>query len=252
MDHQELRERLEAYSLGALDADEAAVVGDHLATCDECRTELAQLWRVTNALPAALEVTSPLRVHPSVKRRVLAAIQRPVRPGPFRPALWPVAAVVALVMFVGSTAYAVHLRIEQQDLAVAVRAETLDKLGETLSQPDQLRVLEVLDSNATTKGPLRPVDPASPAYHNAYGKLWTRSDDADVVVMVNNLPQPPAGQHYHLWVTSNSRTSDAGALKLDSDGFALLLFRADRNGPSYQRAVVTLDGTPVLQWTRQS
>jgi hypothetical protein len=252
MEHPEARERLDAYALGALDAAETELVDEHLGACDVCRAELAELRRVADGLPAALEVTSPLRVHPSVKRRVLAAIQRPTRPGHFRPALWPVAAAAALLMFAGSTAYAVRLQIEQQDLAVTVRQDTLDELGATLSQPDQLRVLEVLDSGATTKRSLRPVDPAQPAFHASYGKLWTRSDDADVVVMVNKLPRPPAGQRYELLVTSNGRTSNAGPLKLDSDGFAMLLFRADRNGPTYQRAVVTLGGTPVLQWTGQA
>ena len=104
-------------------------------------------------------------------------------------------------------------------------------------------------SNTTVKRALRPLDPGLPAFHDSYGKLWTRSDDADVVVMVNKLPEPLPGQHYELYVTSNGQTSDAGTLKLDADGFALLLFRADRNGPVYQRAVVRLDGTPVLQWS---
>lgn len=248
MDHDELRERLDAYVLGALDAPEAAAVAAHLETCESCRAEVAAGRRVADGLPAALEVASPLRVHPSVKRRVLAAVQGPPRPRHFRPLLWPVAAAVALLMFISSTVYAVHLQIEQQDLAVTVRTETLNKLGATLSQGDQLRVLEVLDSNATTKRSLRAVDPQLPAFHDSYGKLWTRSDDADVVVMVNKLPQPLPGQRYELYVTSNGRTIDAGALKLDADGFAMLLFRADRTGPSYKRAVVTLGGTPVLQW----
>jgi hypothetical protein len=252
MDHLEARERLEALAVGALEAGEVAMVTEHLRTCDECRAELADLRRVADGLPAALEATSPLRVHPSVKRRVLAAIQRPSRPGHSRLARWPMAAAAALVMFVGSTAYAVHLQIEQQDLAVTVRQDTLDELGATLSQPDQLRVLEVLDSNATTKRSLRPVDPSQAEFHASYGKLWTRTDDTDVVVMVNKLPPPPEGQRYELVVTSNGRTSDAGALRLDSDGFAMLLFRAGRNGPTYQRAVVTLGGTPVLQWTGQA
>lgn len=252
MDHEALGELLEAFAIGALDAGDAEPVAEHLATCEECRARLAELRRVADGLPAALEVTSPLRLHPSVKRRVLAAIQRPARPGHFRPVLWPVAAAAAVVMFAGSTAYAVRLQIEQQDLAVTVRTETLARLGATLSQRDQLRVLEVLDSNATTRRALRPVDPALPAFHDSYGKLWTRSDDADVVVMVNRLPPPPAGEHYELFVTSNGRTSDAGPLKLDSDGFAMLLFRADRNGPTYQRAVVTLGAAPVLQWSGQA
>jgi hypothetical protein len=196
-----------------------------------------------------LQAASPLRVHPPVKRRVVAAVQRPDRRHHFRPALWPAAAAAALLMFIGSTVYAVHLQLGQQDLALAVRAETLHKLGETLSQPDQLRVLEVLSSSTTVQRSLRPVDHGQPDFHDSYGKLWTRADDADVVVMVNKLPQPLPGQQYELYVIANGRTIDCGPLKLDAEGFAMMLFRADRNGPSYQRVVVTLGGTPVLQWS---
>jgi len=42
--------------------------------------------------------------------------------------------------------------------------------------------------------------------------------DADVVVMVNKLPQPLPGQRYELYLTSNGRTIDAGALKLVDRG----------------------------------
>jgi hypothetical protein len=251
MGHADCRELLAAHALGALEADEAAAVEQHLAACADCRAELAGLRRVADGLAAALEATSPLRIHPSMKRRVLAAVQHPAgRPRPhFRPALWPVAAAVAVLMFAASTVYAVRLQIEEQDLAVTVRQDTLSRLGATLDQRDQRRVLEVLDASNTVRRSLRPADPALPAYHDAYGRLWTRSDDADVVVMVNRLPLPPPGHHYELFVTAGGRTSDAGPLKVDSDGFALILFRADRAGPTYQRAVVALDGTPVLQWS---
>ena len=252
MDHSDVRELLGAYSLGALDPEDAEAVAVHLATCPECRVELAGLRRVADGLPMALEAASPLRVHPSVRRRVVAAVQRPAPRRHFRPALWPAATVAALLLFVGSTVYAVHLRVEQQDLAVSVRTETLHELGETLSQPDQLRLLEVLSSSTTVQRSLRPVDPASPGFDSSYGELWTRSDDADVVVMVNQLPEPPPGQHYELYLTSNGRIIDCGSLRMDADGFAMMLFRADQDGPTYQRAVVTLGGTPVLQWSASS
>lgn len=249
MEHAELRGQLSAYALGALDREDAEIVAAHLATCRECRAELAGLRRVADGLPMALEAASPLRVHPSVKRRVMAAVQGPARRRPFRPALWPAAALAALLMFIGSTAYAVRLQLEQQGLAVSVRAETLRKLGEALSQPDQLRVLEVLSSETTVQRSLLPVDPTLPGFSAAYGKLWSRGDDADVVVMINKLPQPPPGQHYELYLSSGGRTIDCGSMKVDDQGFAMMLFRADQAGPSYQRAWVTLDGTPVLQWT---
>src|SRR5262249_10148480 len=103
MDHYEQRERLDAYVLGALDAAEAAAGAAHVERGESGGAEAAAGRGGAEGLRAALEVASPLRGHPSVKRRVLAAVQGPPRPRHFRPQLWPVAAAVALLMFIGST-----------------------------------------------------------------------------------------------------------------------------------------------------
>jgi len=128
-----------------------------------------------------------------------------------------------------------------------LRQQALEKVQSRLSQPDQYRVLEVLDSTTTTRRLLRSVDPDHP---DAYGKLWTRGDDADVVVMVNRLPQPDPGRRYDLVLTTgDGRTFSPGQLTVDPDGFAMLLFAADRKGPAYRSAVVSLDGKPLVQWS---
>ena len=252
MEHAELKERLEAYALGALEAEEAEAVAIHLLSCAECQAELNTYRRVADSLPSALAAGSPLRVHPSLKRKVLAGLQAPTMTRRrFRAALWPAAAVLALLMFAGSAVWGLHV---QQQLARVelLRSEQLSKLQTTLDRNDQLRVLELLDSSARVKRGLKPVDPASPTFQHSYGKLWTRGDGDDVVVMVNLLPQPPPGQHYELTVTSGGRKIDAGTLKVDQDGFAMLLFRADRKGPNYTRATVTLGLTPILDWQQGS
>lgn len=51
--HQELREFLGAYVLGHLDAAEADAVRAHLASCDQCRAEVAELTPVATALAVA-------------------------------------------------------------------------------------------------------------------------------------------------------------------------------------------------------
>lgn len=252
MDHPELQERLEAYALGALEAEEAEAVAIHLLSCPACQSELSSYRRVADSLPSALAAGSPLRVHPSLKRRVLAGLHAPARTRRrFRAALWPAAAALAVLMFAGSTIWGLH---EQQQLArlELLRGEQLTKLQTMLDRDDQLRVLELLDSSARVKRPLKPVDPASPTFQHSYGKLWTRTDGDDVVVMVNLLPQPPAGLHYELLLTSEGRTVDAGALKVDQDGFAMLVFKANKKGPSYTRATVTLGVTPILDWQQGS
>jgi hypothetical protein len=74
--------------------------------------------------------------------------------------------------------------------------------------------------------------------------------------MVARLPQPQAGEGYHLWLTSSGQTELAGILKVNDDGFALLVFDADQTGPVYDSARLTLQSfnseSPaddiILQW----
>lgn len=246
MDHDDVREQLEAYALGALEAEEAEAVRDHLARCPECAAELPKWQRVTDGLPSALAAASPLRIHRSLRRRIVARVQD--RTGRrLLPRAWlvPAVAVVAVVLFLASSLYALNLRQQVADGRV-LRQQSLEKVQTRLSQQDQYRVLEVLDSTTTTRRLLRSVDPDHP---DAYGKLWTRGDDADVVVMVNRLPQPGPGEQYVLTLTTvDGRTVSAGQLPVDGDGFAMLLFAADRKGPTYQSAVVSLGGTAMVQW----
>jgi Putative zinc-finger len=247
MDHSEAGARLAAYALGALEPDEAEAVREHLARCDECTAELASFERVADELPSALAAASPLRVHRSLQHRIVAGVQgRPARR--LLPQAWllPAVAVLAIVLFLASSLYALGLR-QQLAQGQVLRQEALGKVQTRLSQPDQYRVLEVLDSTTTTRRLLRSVDPDHP---DAYGKLWTRGDDADVVVMVNRLPQPGPGQRYVLTLTTvDGRTLLPGQLQVDPDGFAMLLFAADRKGPGYRSAVVSLDGKPLVQWS---
>jgi len=128
----------------------------------------------------------------------------------------------------------------------ALRAEYV----QLVSQQQEL-VIEVIDSPKTVKAILRSTQPGS----NAYGKLFTRSDLPHVVVMAAWLPQPPAGQAYQVWLTREGQTQLVGELALNQ-GFGVLVFDADRPGPVYEAAQITLQprggttpsGSPLLQW----
>jgi anti-sigma-K factor RskA len=58
-DHEARRDALAGYLLGALDPGEAAALEQHLAGCDECRTELAWLRPAVQMLPEAVEPLEP-------------------------------------------------------------------------------------------------------------------------------------------------------------------------------------------------
>ncbi len=233
MECAEVIDQLEGYALGALDRDEATALARHLAGCESCRRELRRYEEIAAALPAAVASASQLRLHPSLRNRVLLGLSRGRNPASSWPQyLWRSVAVAALVLLAGSLVWGWQLKAqlvhEQQ-----VNAEMMGKLTRY-----QLTVFEVVDSPVTVKRGLRStVDPSSNA---PYGKVFSRTDQNDVVAMVNRLPQPPAAEVYQLWLTSDGQTTLAGPLEVDKDGFAYLVYRDSRRGPTYQQAIVTL------------
>ena len=86
--------------------------------------------------------------------------------------------------------------------------------------------------------------------------FFTRSDLAHVVAMVARLPQPAPGQAYHLWLSRQGQLELAGTLSVNDQGFGLLVFDADDNGPVYEAVQLTLQpigsltpaGEPILLW----
>lgn len=72
MNHEQWRNELAPYLLGALDPGEVAELDRHLAGCEECRAELEQLRPVARALPESVErVDPPARL----RERVMAEVQ---------------------------------------------------------------------------------------------------------------------------------------------------------------------------------
>ncbi|MBA2595638.1 MAG: zf-HC2 domain-containing protein, partial [Chloroflexia bacterium] len=57
--HVAVRDLLGAFALGAVTAEEAAAVREHLATCAECQAEVAALWAAVDSLPALVEPMEP-------------------------------------------------------------------------------------------------------------------------------------------------------------------------------------------------
>jgi anti-sigma factor RsiW len=280
MDHRPTTELLESYALGMLERDEQHVVERHLAGCAECRQLADDLAATVDSLPLALAAVSPLRPPADLKDRVLhaagetspefssteasirsdagtlepspnathtsAVARKGIAPG--RAGWWrAVAAAAAIVVLALSLAWGVQLS-EALDNERALR----ESVAAHFTQQQEI-VLEVVDADDATRLILRSPDPDS----RAYGKLFTRPDLPHVVAMAARLPIPPQGQTYHLWLTSEGRTFLAGVLPVNDQGFGLLTFDADHDGPVYEAARLTLQvagaevpgGKTVLAWS---
>lgn len=288
MDCDQIRELLEAYALGALDPGEQTSVQQHLATCPECE-RLADVYAdVAAMLPQALGAASPLRLPPSLKGRLLQSLESAssrsspvasqeapavseaartmavaaVGPAPDGTSdmtaraptarRWPsrqrprtLTVLAVLVLLALSLAWSARLSV-----ALARERALRAEFANLVSQ--QELVLEVVDSSQTIRRVLRPPESGS----RSYGKLFTRPDMPHVVAMAARLPQPPPGQTYHLWLTSEGQTRLAGEMAINDEGFGLLVFEAHRDGPVYEAALVTLQpqgstqptGRFVLRW----
>jgi anti-sigma-K factor RskA len=84
--HAEARDLLGAFALGAVDAEDAATVRRHLATCAECQAEIAQLWVMVDVLRETVE---PLDPPPALRDRIAAAVMAETASTPHGPAAAP-------------------------------------------------------------------------------------------------------------------------------------------------------------------
>lgn len=115
-EHEQQRDELAPYLLGALSPGEAAELEQHIAACEECRAELEQLRPVVQALPESVERVEP---PPRLRTRVMAEVQADVGKGRARARLSPgsrrhttflrpATAVAAVVLIAAATlAYAI-------------------------------------------------------------------------------------------------------------------------------------------------
>lgn len=252
---ERIRELLAAHALGALDGDDLAAVERHLESCPACRELAREHQEAATVLPSALAAASPLELPGPLKDRVLEHIGAREREPHREPAalgrrwLRAGAAFALVTLAVAALFVAWDARLEDarsQERELRARLAKLEGL--------QPIVLEVVDSRNTVRRVLLPPDERSES--RAYGKVFTRTDLPDVVAMANRLPPPRPGQAYQLWVTTGGRTRRVGVMPVDRQGFALLVFKADRPGPRYanvrvlrqRKGATRPSGTPVLIW----
>ncbi len=178
-----------AYAVDAVDDIERASFERHLATCSTCRAEVASL-REASALLADAATTSP---PPALRDAVLSGITR-VRPlppvtagGPVHRRRWCPALVAAVVLALVGIGGAVWQPWRDDT------SQTLSATDQVLQDPDAQRFTEQLAGGATA--------------------TIVRSDKVDrAVIVTENMPPPPDGKVYQLWLQTPSRHLNSAGL----------------------------------------
>jgi anti-sigma-K factor RskA len=255
MTHEELRSQLGAYALGALTPVEQAEVRAHLAGCAECAAEVRMLQPAVDALALSVD---PVEPPASVRQRVLSSIAASARPAPRATASrsrapW-LAAAAAILAAVTLGTYATQLRGRVQSLEQQLREALLQvQAGERqtaqarLVAVDAQRQLSIIAAPDLARIDLRGQAVAPQASARA---LWSRS--RGVLIAATNLPAPPPGRAYQLWVLAGRAApiSEGWTFKTDASGSVTTMFMTPATLPAPTGMAVSIGpegGLPTPQ-----
>jgi anti-sigma-K factor RskA len=235
--HDELGDQAAPYVLGALTPAEQQAFEAHLATCAICAAEVRTLTPVAGALA---HLALPADPAARVRGRLLAA----VRTGRSRSPLSWLAAAASVALAVGLGSYAAQLRGQVTVLEARLRDTTLRAdASERLVAEVRRSSFELRSAVAVLTSPdLARIDLAGqPAAPSAAARaFWSRS--RGLVFTASNLPAPPPGRAYQLWVLTNQPAPiSAGMLTLDSSGRVNVTIATPTDIPTPVAMAVTLE-----------
>ena len=246
--HHQFADQAAAYSLGALAAAERVEFEAHLAVCAMCATEVRSFAPIGWALALAVSPETPsAKALAGLTQKVKAAetatpndTLRTLRA--LRSLSYALAASIALaIVLVG---YAAQLRGRVSTLETRLHDATLRaEAGERQMADLRHIAFEAQSTVAVLAAPdLVRIDLAGqPAAPSASARaLWSRS--RGLVFTATNLPAPPPGRAYQLWVlTAQPAPMSAGMLTLDANGRVAAMIATPVDMPAPVAMAVTLE-----------
>jgi len=211
-DHEEYRELAAVYALGALGSPDRERFEAHLASgCGECEAALEEARHVAAELPFAL---APVAPPPRLRERLLERVRQdansvaPPRSGLASPVFWvslAAAASLALAIGVGLYARSVQRALETERLARVSLEQERDRL---------LQWVATFTAPATRAVALAGQGSAS----GAQAKAFLDPANGRLFLYVYNLPPPPPGRTYQLWLVVGGKPVSAGIFSIQPDG----------------------------------
>lgn len=252
--HDELRDSLAAEALGALHGPEREALLAHLAGCEECARELADMRATADelafAVPAvALAPDRSARVRARLVARAAADAHpqegtpgtpvTPLRQGPApasRPARsagwWAAAAAVALLLGAGVHAASLGRRVESLRGRLAVAQTEREALrGELLRRDGTLAELAAPG--------VRVIDVASPEQRAPSGRMFWNPASGTWTFFARDLPPVREGREYQLWLVTPAGPLSAGTFRPGPGGSAQVSARYDLPPGSLRAIAVT-------------
>jgi anti-sigma-K factor RskA len=220
---EEVRPLLPAAAIGALDRDEAADVARHLLLCRSCRQEFDQLSDTVDYIGLTVPQVNP---SPALRQQFLSSLSEDESPiGESRRTVmthwrWAATAAAALVVVLLTANLIVQFNLFGAD-------------HHSSAQPTRTA------SAATTPLVWYDLVAASSSSKSAHGVLCAQESGNLAWLIVQDLPQPPAGKVYQAWLTGTDGRISAGTFTVDPKGRGFLTIRLTKPIESYSVMGVT-------------
>lgn len=193
-----------AHALDALSDDEGEAFERHLAECEACAQETAELRETAARLGLAVAVRPAPELRARVLRRIGTVRQetpgtpgpvRSVRSGPRARALsrWALAACLAAVAALGGTAVWQHQQAQDAREQARRAVQVADEIAAVLAAPDARTRAAALTGGAT-------------------GTVTVSHSRDRAVFAVSGMAAPPNGRVYQLWFDDDGAMRSAGLM----------------------------------------
>lgn len=206
MQHEaHITELLPGYALRCLDAEEAAVVVEHLADCEQCRTELEAFQTAGDQLALAAPDAQP---SPGLKKRILKKIQSE-KPLPQKQTFFSIwwQRVAGFFQPVGPKWAVVNMAV----ILILVSSTVLfwQRL-QSLEQRYLTRDFQLVALQCTHVVP------------EATGQIMISRDGAFGILTVAHLPVLDSEYTYQVWLNRNGQRSPGGTFSVNQNGYGVL------------------------------
>ena len=236
--HDRVRELLGEYVLGQLTPAERRDVERHVAGCAGCTEELRELTLVVEGLARAPEA---VELPPGLKARVMRELAPPVLGSRFSVRVL-VAAAALIVVLGGFLFVSIQRERRMVDRIIVSESESRelrDRLRDVSDQADlALAILTATD--------MRRADLSAGA--GGTGATTARaywSPTRGLLLVADQLPQPPAGRVYQVWlIGGGAKPVSAGLIGDRSPGRGMLIVPPPNSAPSGAVTVAITDEPP--------
>jgi len=240
--HDTIGALLDEYALGQLSEDETRAVEKHVRECDACAADLREVMTVMDGLAQEVEPVAP---PPGLKQRVIESLAREpqeprssteskVAPIPHRATAtrrgihpgWLAAAAVVILGF-GAALYSSfntrRLLIEEVQDAQAAAAAADARAQDLRQQLDRYAGQADLAVSILTAKDMQSI--AMAGRENAAGSTarayW--SPTRGLLIAADDLPVPPPGRIYQVWIIGSGGPVSAGLLGEQGSGRGMLI-----------------------------